>query len=421
MFRLRLSDIVLHKFQVCITSIGEFSLLPMNGRQQLYTFSKDKTVFNYGSDSYLTQPKSSENHRKLQKPKITTVYYNTDTPSMSPTRDDRLTGLIVCTAVQPDIVSLSTDVEFYLRVETDSSNSSKSDTMDVVSWVSGEAIKILATNVCDQLPEDSTGNRRLQNDCILSISSGTPDTRIISCDPEIESSKSCSWYRGSLRIVHKDLCSSEQIKDDVLNSLANVTAAAFLEPTNLDSSIKVTGVEFAEAPSMTNVVTSKSAESDRKSLTAGGTTLTVITGLVILAMVMLLLGRTRRRRNVRTAAMQHTEESAINCKDAKSDGSLYIGPNWRNIGSRHSSMDCHACNSLMCTLCHTHRNEVKMLQFDRANLSKNLSSDEERNDQGIVADTSPSTNTVEDNQSTTLVTDDVKVPYSEPRYKSIIL
>jgi hypothetical protein len=305
--------------------------------------------------------------RELQEPKVTTVYYKTDIPSMSPTRYDRPANLIVCTGVQAEVETVDTDVEFYTRIETDSSNTIMSDATATIMWVSGQVIDSLANRICDKANNNSSSTRRFEGSCILTISSGTPDTRIVSCTPEIETSKSCTWYRGSLRLLHLNECSSTDISKQVLSILRNITTADFSEATNLGS-VKVTDVEFTDAPSSSKEVTGKSVESSRKRLTSSGASITIILALTLVGLVIILLG-IRRVRKYRLNKVSF-DDSVIGNKKSKSRN--HIEPNWRDLGARHSSMDCRHCNSLMCSECSNEKNQVRMLKFDRNTLTNHV-------------------------------------------------
>lgn len=279
---------------------------------------------------------------------------------MSPTRYDRPANLIVCTGVQAEVGTLETDVEFYTRIETDSSNTTMSDATTAIMWVSGEVIDSLASRICDSTNNNSSRMRDLEGSCILTISTGTPDTRIVSCTPENELSRSCTWYRGSLRLIHEDKCTSNDISAQVINTLRNITTADFSEAINMGV-VKVTDVEFTDAPSLDKEITDMSVESSRNRLTSGGASITVILALTLIALVVLLVG-IRRVRKYRLEKVSF-DDSAIRNKKSKSCS--HIEPNWRDIGARHSGMDCRHCNSLMCTDCSNEKNKVRMLKFDR--------------------------------------------------------
>ena len=277
---------------------------------------------------------------------------------MSPTRYDRPANLIVCTGVPAEVETLGTDVEFYTRIETDSSNTTMSDATTTTMWVSGEVLGSLANRICGK------STRNLGGSCILSISSGTPDERIVSCSPEKEASKSCTWYRGSLRLLHMDECSSNDISSQVLGVLRNITTTDFSGSTDLGS-VKITDVEFTDAPSLNKKITGKSVESSRSRLTPGGASLTAMLALALVGLVVLLLG-IRRVRKYRLDKIAY-DDSVIGIKKRKSRSN--IEPNWRDLGARHSGMDCRHCNSLMCSECGNEQNQVRMLKFDRNTLT----------------------------------------------------
>jgi hypothetical protein len=341
---------------------------------------------------------------------------------MSPTRDDRPETLIVCNEVQAEIVALATNVEFYVRIETDSSGRSTSDMSTVVSWVSGEAIKSLAGKICDQTIDTTpSGTRHLKDHCILSISSGTPDARIISCDPVIESSKSCTWFRGTIRLLHNSECSSDDVTTDVVGILKNVTTSDFSTTTYAALAVNVTDVEFTDAPSSEKVISDKSIESSRNKLTSSGTTVTTITALTLIGLFILLLS-IRRLRRYRLNKVAFDDGGEIRGKEMKQPS--HIEPNWRNIGLRHSSMDCHHCNSLVCTTCHA-RNEVQMLKFDRKNSLNNASQVKEmvKSDQSTPGSIEPEERIAKDkaHRSNYANTSDDVDPKRKTRFKSILL
>lgn len=260
--------------------------------------------------------------------------------------------------------TMETDVEFYTRIETDSSNATASDATTAITWVSSEVIDALANRVCDETNNNKARARRLNGSCIFSISSGSPDTRIVSCTPEAEASKSCTWYRGSLRLLHLHECESDDISTLVLGTLQNITTADFSKVTHL-LSIKVTDVEFTDAPSLSKEITGKSVESSRVRLTSGGASITIILTLTLVGLVILLLA-IRRVRRYRLDKVSF-DDSAIGSKESKSRN--HIEPNWRDLGARHSCMDCRQCNSLTCRECNNEKNQVRMLKFDRNTLN----------------------------------------------------
>ena len=275
---------------------------------------------------------------------------------MSPTRYDRPANLIVCAGVQAEVETVETDVEFYTRIETDSANTSMTD----ASRVSGEVIDSLAARICDTVTSNNLlRTRQLEGPCILSISTGTPDQRIVSCTPETNASKSCTWYRGSLRLFHLQACASNEISLQVLGTLRNITITDFSGAASMGS-VKVTDVEFTDAPSLGKEITEKSVDS-RKRLTSSGASVTVILTLTLVGLVALLFA-IRRVRKYRLGKVSF-DDSAIGNKNVKPRS--HIEPNWRDIGARHSGMDCRHCNSVTCSECGNDANQVKMFKFDR--------------------------------------------------------
>jgi hypothetical protein len=338
-----------------------------------------------GRDTILTPPHillaSNRSQRSLQRlvPNITTIYYTpeTDAPTSSPTRMARWTRLMVCTAVSKNAVSVPTDVDFYFRLETNSNVSAA--TANMVASVSGAAINAIASSIC--LNSDKRSRHRelkLAKGCLVSISAGADDdTRIVGCTPEKKQSRSCAWYRGSLRLLHTDACSGGAVTSAVLSALSTVNVSEFLTLVNANNQdVNVTHVTFAEVPGSSSssgtAVTSKSAERSNQ-VTVGGFVVLMITGWTLLLAVYLLV-RACRRRTIATSKQAQMAAHDADKADADrtfrmTDDGSYIGPDWGNIGGSHSSVDSHRCNSATCTVCHggggLEGNGVRILEVDQ--------------------------------------------------------
>ena len=65
----------------------------------------------------------------------------------------------------------------------------------------------------------------------------------------VELEKSCTWYRGSLRILHANACTSNDITVQVIDALRNITSTDFSEAENVGA-VQITDVEFTDAPSL---------------------------------------------------------------------------------------------------------------------------------------------------------------------------
>lgn len=289
---------------------------------------------------------------------------------MTPTRMARPTRIIVCTTAQPDVVSLSTDLEFYVSVETNATKSSGTETTDVTAWVSAAAIDTIASAICRGPEENGKGGRRLEfSPCVLSISSGTPDTRIVGCKPEAKMSQSCAWYRGTLRLVHTDACSATDVTKAAFAALTAINTDEFLASVNPSgASVEVTNATFAKAPgktaATTSAVTEMSPEVGRDQLTAGGVIVVLLTGMTLAAaMILLLVARRRIRPSQPIENMKIVNMEQKRSKEVVDDGS-YVEPDWGDLGGSHSSVDSHRCNSATCKMCRPQLDGVKMLQVN---------------------------------------------------------
>jgi hypothetical protein len=303
--------------------------------------------------------------RLLEQPKVTTIFYKVETtaPTMSPTRVARPTKLTVCTAVQPEDTAHTTDLEFYFIMETDTANVTKTAAIDVASRVSGSAIDAVVSSIC--LNENTDRGLLLElAGCVLSVTSGTSDTRIISCEPTTNTSKSCSWFRGSLRVLHTDACSAAEVDSATIAALTKINATNFVASVNPSgSSIKVTKVEFSEAPGETTpvgAVTNMSQEGGRGQLPVPG----VFTIMLTLVATMLLFFVARRRgsssasKQIVDTTMHGTDRSV---ETKLTDDGSYVVPAWGGLGGSHSSVDSHCCNSALCSVCRVPASGVQML------------------------------------------------------------
>lgn len=315
---------------------------------------------------------------------------------MAPTRTERLTRLIVCHAVQEeDFNSVSTDVDFYFRLETDASNgtslsSSSSSSHDVISEVASAVTvaamstiqaAICVTNTTTTTNGGGGGNklRRLGlqlGHCMASISSQLDESRIVLCRPESPKSTSCSWFRSSLRLLHTDACTAGAVTSAVLSALGSISTSDILSSINnlTDHWVNATDVQFSEVPGSTtdrDTVTEMSADgSNNNQLTLAGFIFVLATALTLAALVLLIFVIRRRAAESSDAARQCVEETKkstdTDCTLKLGDDGSYIGPEWGNLGGSHSSVDSHRCNSSLCKVCGFKMDEVKMLVVDDA-------------------------------------------------------
>jgi hypothetical protein len=292
---------------------------------------------------------------------------------------------MVCTAVSKNVVSVPTDVDFYFSLETNSNVSDAAPiTSDLVTYVSGAAINAIASSICLNSDKRSRRRRRelkLAKGCLVSISAGADDdTRIVGCTPEQKQSRSCAWYRGSLRLLHTDVCSGGAVTSAVLSALSTVNVTDFLALVNANNQdVNVTYVTFAEVPGRSSLssssgtaVTSLSAERSNQ-VTVSGFVVLMITGWTLLLAIYLLV-RACRRRTIATSKQAHAAAHDADKADADrtfrmTDDGSYIGPDWGNIGGSHSSVDSHRCNSGTCTVCNGNglegANGVQILEVDQ--------------------------------------------------------
>lgn len=309
---------------------------------------------------------------------------------MTSTAQKRPTRVIVCTAIQPEIVSLSSDVEYYYRVETDT-EAATNETLDsdVPLWVSGATIDSVAAVVCNAGPRQEEGeggglrHRRLESftgtsSCILSVSSGTDDSRLEdACKPQSKNSKNCSLYHGTLRILHTEVCSPQEVKSNALSVLmASMQSDEFLSAVQRSASgdgVAVTHVAFVEKDSPHGVTgvseqdTQRSQQRDK--LNAVGISMVIFAGLVLATAVLFLLAWRRRNRRDLAAPKRSEEDPAIDSdlksiRTARTDGTTsFVEPNWRDLSASHNSMDSHddLCKSPLCKVCHrTHSSKVSV-------------------------------------------------------------
>jgi hypothetical protein len=292
---------------------------------------------------------------------------------------------MVCTAVSKNAVSVPTDVSFYFGLETNSNVSNAATTSELVAYVSGAAINAIASSIClnsDQRDRRRRRRRRelkLAKGCLVSISAGADDdTRIVGCAPEKKQSRSCAWYRGSLRLLHTDACSGGAVTTAVLSALSTVNLTDFLTLVNANTGndVDVTHVTFAEVPgsasSSATSVSSMSAERSNQ-ITVSGFVVLMITGWTLLLAIFLLV-RACRRRTIATSkqaqsAVDQDEKADADRTFRMTDDGSYIGPDWGNIGGSHSSVDSHRCHSATCNVCNRNglegANGVRILEVDQ--------------------------------------------------------
>lgn len=290
------------------------------------------------------------------------------------------TRLVVCTFVQTKAASFSMDVNFYYRMETTTLDFNMTEAMS--EFVSGAAIDTVVSALCSGAEE--IGNRgghllASASDCVLSISFGTPAIRVISCDPENkEVSQSCSWYRGTLRMMHTGACSTGDVSAAAFAALTKVEDStdflAYVNKNISSSSTRVTSVVFTESPTnktyVSGAATKQSRRTSRSQLTAGGVITVLITGTVVMVAVLLIVNR-RRRTNKRRKLnlcnklkhMDGTERTKNPENEDTIKTSRSAGPDWAgDFGAGQALAPKHCCSSALCKVCRL--DGAKLLQVD---------------------------------------------------------
>jgi hypothetical protein len=360
-------------------------------------------------------------------------------------QEERPTSVIACRPSTVGSLSSITLIQFYYNVETNASNVTE-DTLDndFPNYINGNMIHAISPDLCEDGEGGSTSSENnvnivnrtnhtastlLSSNCVLSISSGPVDQRLMTttCVPSIASSQSCTVYEGTIQIVYTDACTERRIHDDTLSTLGDtVQDDAFMKEVNrrepYRNGVRITKVALADSiyneSTNTNGTTAAAAEVEYQSARQqpmAGAAIAMIVLLVMIFLVLILIYCIYRRRQ-HEQWRRHQEEKARrrasrtigndDNDDAKTDWSVgkssqhedeerWNKPDYYNLGKLHNTVDVHVCRSALCTNCTKFKNigHVNMVPVRHQDLNNDYCMElkqqpEQQEQRGILKHTS---------------------------------
>lgn len=287
----------------------------------------------------------------------------TASPTISPSSIGRPRKVAVCRNVGANELTTQSSANFKYILESNETSVGSTDgdfyTNSLPDSLSGVMIDMLKLYLCDD------GASLAQ--CVLSISSGSPDYLIDTCVPDVHGF--CGTYYGSLRILFGEACSNGQIQSVLFSSLnkifsSNDTITLLNKVTKFSEdgasivSIKLLG--DGDTP-----VTAASISAPVITYGVNGTGASVIAITIVAALSLVLVIFAIRRSII--LQRRKLEDDLRSCKTKWPEPSVSsnVKPDFLNLAGRHSRLNVHNCSTALCPVCRPNLGVVNMIPVAR--------------------------------------------------------
>ena len=271
-------------------------------------------------------------------------------------------SIVDCTASAATGPTLSTQVDFFYNVETDT----VSTPADVANTLSENLNQQFAAAIANE--HCPARRRRLE---IASVMTAPDDIPLGPCEIIEANSQSCTAYQGGITVDYTPTGNNADPPTIQQNARGTIKSEIGKQSTldNVNAALAGTGVTVTLLTYVDNNGPSLNAaenqifttDDDDDGLNPLGIAMVVLVALLLLLILLLLCCCWRRRRRRARGAkgevldksysMATDASSTIGADNRRFDNALHLTKDFRNLGCRLATVDVHRCSSATCTQC----------------------------------------------------------------------